>query len=164
MTRAGYYEQSYPPSLWEGPTVPDPVITTLVPNTGSAAGGAIAVTVNGSNFVAGSVVEIDQAAAPTTFVSATQLTTSFDPSVAGTVQFTVRNGGAGGEESNSVPFVVAALAADDVSAMTVADVESFVTAHPDLLSEVYGFEKVGKKRTTLLAWLKALLDEEAAAR
>jgi hypothetical protein len=159
MTAPGYYDESYPPSVLH-PGPPDPHISSLVPNSGSAAAGPILVTVNGTDFEAGSEIEIAQQARPTTFVSATQLTTSYDPTVAGTVNFTVRN--PSGEESNSVPFTVGALVADDVSAMTVPDVEAFITGHPDLLSEVYAFELAGKKRTTLLAWLKALLDEEAA--
>jgi IPT/TIG domain len=110
MSTPGYYDTSYPPSIFT-PQVPDPAITTLVPNTGSAAAGPVTVQVNGSNFLPGSVIEINQAAAPTTYVSATRLTTSYDPATTGTVQFTVRNGGAGGQESNSVPFTVTALAA-----------------------------------------------------
>lgn len=155
----GYYDTSYPPSILGG--VVDPAIASLAPNTGSAAGGAIAVTVHGSRFEAGSVVEIDQVAQPTTFVSATELTVSFDPAAAGTVQFTVRN--PNDEESNSVPFTVGALAAADVAAMTVDDVQAFVREHPDLLAEIYDHERTGKARVTLLSWLKTLLDEEAAA-
>jgi hypothetical protein len=95
-----------------GPVVagiePDPSITSLAPNTASAAGGAVTVTVTGTNFVSGSVIEINQAAVPTTFVSATSLTTSYDPTVAGTVVFTVRN--PNDEESNGVNFIVGAAA------------------------------------------------------
>jgi hypothetical protein len=101
------YDASYPPSLW---AQPDPQIDTLTPSTVSAAAGATTITVAGSNFVAGSVVEINQAAQATTFVSATSLTVSYDPTVAGTVTFTVRN--PSNEESNSVPFVVGALAGE----------------------------------------------------
>lgn len=100
------YDASYPPDILGGG--PDPSITTLTPSTVSAAAGPTTVTVAGTNFAAGSVVEINQAAQATTFVSATSLTVSYDPSVAGTVQFTVRN--PNDEESNSVPFVVGALA------------------------------------------------------
>ena len=105
---ARYYDESYPPSLWGGgtPGVPDPHIDSLAPNSGSAAAGPIAVTVTGTNFEAGSVVEVDQAALATTFVSATSLTTSYDPATVGTKLFTVRNPNE--EESNSVPFTVAA--------------------------------------------------------
>jgi len=164
MSTPGYYDQSYPPSLWGGggPGPNDPTITSLVPATGSAAAGAILVTVNGTKFEAGSVIEIAQQARPTTYVSPTVLTTSYDPVSAGTVNFTVRN--PNDEESNSSPFVVAALVADDVSVMTVEAVKHFVEEHPDLLSEAYAFEVTGKNRPTLVAWLKALLDEEADQR
>lgn len=101
------YDASYPPDILGGG--PDPHIDTLAPSTASAAGGPSTVTITGTNFEAGSTVEINQAAQPTTYVSATSLTVSFNPSVAGTVQFTVRN--PNDEESNSVPFVVGALAA-----------------------------------------------------
>jgi len=157
----GYYDGSYTREiLGLPPLVPDPHIDSLTPSSGSAAAGAIAVQVDGSNFEAGSVVEIDQVLNASTYVSATRLTTSFDPTAAGVVLFTVRN--PNDEESNSVPFTVAALVADDVSAMTVTGAEQFVAEHPELLSEVYAFELAGKARATLLAWLKALLDEEAA--
>lgn len=106
-TEAGYYDQSYPPSVWGGGVV-DPDITSLVPATGSAAAGPITVHVHGAGFVAGSVVEADGAGLPTTFVSATELTAPFDPAAAGTVMFTVRNPSA--KESNSQPFVVGAEA------------------------------------------------------
>lgn len=84
--------------------VPDPAITSLSPNTASAAAGAVTITVTGTDFVSGSTIEIDQAAVPTTFVSATSLTTSYDPATEGTKQFTVRN--PSNQESNSVPFTV----------------------------------------------------------
>ena len=156
-----YYDGSYTREILNlPPLIPDPHIDTLTPATGSAAAGPIAVQVDGSNFEDGATVEVDQVAKATTFVSATRLTTSFDPTAAGTALFTVRN--VNDEESNSVPFTVAALAAEDVSAMTVAGAEQFVTEHPDLLAELYAFELAGKARATLLAWLKALLDEEAA--
>lgn len=99
------YDASYPPAVY----APDPQITTLTPNTVSAAAGPTTVTVTGTNFDEDSVVEINQAAQTTTYVSPTSLTVSYDPTVAGTVQFTVRN--TSDEESNSVPFVVGALAA-----------------------------------------------------
>jgi len=101
----GYYDTSYPPSLWGGGVV-DPDITSLVPATGSAAAGPITVQVLGAGFVAGSVVEADGSALPTTFVSATELSATFDPAAAGTVMFTVRN--PSDKESNSKPFTVGA--------------------------------------------------------
>ena len=46
-TPLGYYESSYPPSVWGGGSggPADPSITSLVPNTGSAAAGPISVQV-----------------------------------------------------------------------------------------------------------------------
>lgn len=98
--------QSYPPSLWGGGAVVDPSITTLVPNTGTV-GTLATVQVNGSDFAADSVVEVDQVPATSTvFVSSSRLTATFTPASAGTVQVTVRN--ANDEESNSVAFTVSA--------------------------------------------------------
>ena len=165
MSTPGYFDQSYPPSLWGGGGGPggpdDPTISSLVPATGSAAAGPITVHVHGTRYEAGSVVEIDQAAQATTFVSATELTVSYDPAAAGTVLFTVRN--PNDEESNSSPFVVAALVSDDVSHMTIAGVQQFIEQHPDLLREALDFEKAGKNRSTLVAWLQTLVDEQDSA-
>lgn len=151
------YDESYPPSLWLGP---DPRITTLTPNTGSAAGGPITVTVTGTDFDASSVVEIAQVAQPTTYVSATQLTVSYDPTAAGTVMFTVRRGS---QESNSVPFTATAL---DVATMTVADVQAWVDDHADEADEVLALEEAREHpRVTLLDWLRGFIahrdDDEA---
>jgi hypothetical protein len=152
-----YYDTSYPPSVWGGGV--DPHITSIVPNTVSAAAAATTITVNGSNFAADARVEINQVAQTTTRVSGSQLTISYDPTVAATVAFSVRNV-ADAEESNSVPFVVGALSADDVSGWTVDEVKDFIREHPDLLAEVTAFERDGQARVTLLDWLQKLLDEE----
>lgn len=108
-SRLRQYDQSYPPSILE----PDPRVVSLSPATVSAAAGATTVTVTGENFTATSVVEVNQVAQPTTFVNATSLTISYDPTAAGTTMFSVRDGSG---ESNSVPFNVTALAAEDVTA------------------------------------------------
>lgn len=141
----GPYDQSYPPSLFE----PNPRITSLSPNTGSAAAGAIVVTVNGQNFTAASVVEINQAAQATTFVSATRLTVSYDPTAAGAVEFTVRDGEG---ESNSVTFTVGAEVFDP-GRYTVAEVLAYADEHPDEVQDVYDAENAGKARVTLLEGL-----------
>jgi hypothetical protein len=83
----------------------DPHITALDPNSEYLAAAPMTITVNGSNFEDGAVVEVDQAEVPTTFVSATQLTATYEPTVAGAVAVTVRQGE---EESNSVVFAVLA--------------------------------------------------------
>jgi hypothetical protein len=82
----------------------DPHITSITPTGISAAAAATTLTVNGYNFESGSVVEVNQSAQATTFVSAAKLTISFDPAAAGPVSFSVRNPNE--EESNSVPYTV----------------------------------------------------------
>jgi hypothetical protein len=154
---AEVYDASYPPELWGGGSAPDPHIDSLVPATASAAAGPATVTVNGSNFEATSDVEINGAAQATTFVSSTVVTVSYDPSTAGTVQFTVRNDS--GKESNSVPFIVAAVTATDVSAWTVEEVKDFVCDHTDLVDVVADFERAGKNRSTLLIWLETFHED-----
>lgn len=147
---ASIYDGSYPPEVLG---VVDPHINSLVPSTVSAAAAATTITVNGTNFEAGSVVEINGTAQTTTYVSPTVLTISYDPTVAATVMFTVRNPNE--EESNSVPFVVGAITAREVSAMTVDDVKAFVTDHPDEAGDVAQHEAQGKARSGLLSWLDA---------
>lgn len=166
------YEASYPPSILGGGL--DPHINSLVPDTVNAAAGPITVTVNGTNFDVDAVVEIDGAAQATTRVSGTVLTISYDPTVAGTVLFTVRNVGSA-QESNDASFVVGALAeeptaapevvptdyssepslAESVANWTVAEVQAYVQAHPETIDEVYGIEQAGRARSTLLAWLES---------
>ena len=105
---ATYYDESYPPSIYAPPVppVPDPTIVSLAPSTAVEGSGSTVITVTGTNFQADSVVEADQAALPTTFVSATSLTATYVVGTEGTVRFTVRNGGSGGEESNGSDFTV----------------------------------------------------------
>ncbi len=107
----------------------DPHINSLTPSTLAATAGATTITVAGTNFEEGSVIEIDHVAVPTTFVSATSLTTSFDPTVAGTLVFTVRNPNE--EESNSVNFVVTGVGA----ANTKAEITAWLIEQGVTLSE-----------------------------
>jgi hypothetical protein len=86
---------------------PDPTITSLVPATG-VVNTPITVTVNGTNFVSGSVVESGAIAVSTTFVSATKLTANFTASTAGAKTVTVRN--PSGMESGNATFTVTAAA------------------------------------------------------
>lgn len=156
------YSESYFPGMGNTtPPVPDPSITSLAPNTG-VVGVEVTVLVNGTEFSAASVVEINQIPAPggTTFVSATQLSITETPQNVGTAVITVRNGGSGGQESNSVPFEVTAVTGDLVSSWTVERVKEYVVANPSQLSEVFERETHGRNRPTLVAWLQALLDEE----
>ena len=70
-----------------------PTLTSLSPSSALAGGPAFPLTVNGSNFVSGSVVRWNGANRPTTFVSATQLTATIaaaDIAAAGSASVTVR--------------------------------------------------------------------------
>lgn len=83
----------------------DPYITSLSPSSLPASAGATTITLTGARFQSGCTIEFDNVAVPTTFVSATSLTTSFDPTVAKVIQVTVRQGV---EESNNLTLTITA--------------------------------------------------------
>ena len=90
---------------------PVPAITTLLPTGTTAGSGAFTLTVNGTGFINGSVVNFNGSARATTYVSATQLTAAIlaaDIASAGTPAITVTNPSPGGGTSNAVTFNVAA--------------------------------------------------------
>jgi hypothetical protein len=61
------------------PELPNPVITSLVPSTATVGGADFVLSVHGTGFTATSVIFINSiAASPTTYVSATELTTPVD--------------------------------------------------------------------------------------
>ena len=87
-----------------------PTLTTLSPSSAAAGGPAFTLTVNGSNFVNGSVVSWNGANRTTTFVSATQLTAAIpaaDIAAAGSASVTVQN--PGGAISNALTFTISAI-------------------------------------------------------
>ncbi len=99
------------PSLAQTFTVNNPVPTlTTLGQTHAAGGTAFTLTVNGTNFVATSVVNFGTKAEPTTFVSATQITAAIpasDVSTAGNVNVSVQNPTPGGGPTpTSIAFVV----------------------------------------------------------
>ena len=69
-TSQSYNNQPPPPSG----SNPTPTITTISPNSAVAGGAAFTLTINGTNFVAASMVNFGGTARTTTYVSATQLT------------------------------------------------------------------------------------------
>jgi hypothetical protein len=90
-------------------TTPLPTTTSLSPNNALANSSAFTLTVNGTNFIDGSVVYWGGAARPTTFVNGTQLQASIpatDLETAGPVSVTVVNPEPGGGESNPQTFTV----------------------------------------------------------
>jgi hypothetical protein len=91
---------------------PVPTITGLSPASVVVGSLGFTLTVNGTNFVPGSVVRWNGANRATTFVSATQLRAAIpatDLLTAGTAQVTVFNPPPGGGTSNSMPFVIGLL-------------------------------------------------------
>jgi len=87
-----------------------PGLTSLSPNTRLATQSGFTLTVNGSNFVNGSIVKFNGADRPTTFVSATQLTATIsaaDIASPGTPSITVVNPTPGGGLSNALTFTIA---------------------------------------------------------
>jgi hypothetical protein len=89
-----------PPAVY-----PAPVISRISPT--SVAAGAVTLTVNGSDFLAGSVVKLNGTASTTTFVSSTKLTAS-GPVLAGTTALQLTVGNPDGQVSNVVSIAVAA--------------------------------------------------------
>jgi len=90
---------------------PVPAITTLLPTGATAGSGALTLTVNGSGFVNGAVVNFGGNARTTNFVSANQLTAAIlasDIASVGTPAVTVTNPSPGGGTSNSLTFNVTA--------------------------------------------------------
>jgi Protein of unknown function (DUF4038)/Putative collagen-binding domain of a collagenase/IPT/TIG domain len=88
---------------------PAPSIATISPTGATVNGAGFTLTVNGSNFVNGSIVNFNGAAKSTTFVSATQVTASIlatDLLTVGNVPVTVTNPAPGGGTSASVTFAV----------------------------------------------------------
>jgi Tol biopolymer transport system component len=86
------------------------VVVTISPNSAAESGLAFTLTVNGSNFVAGSVVEWNGSSRTTSIVTANQLRaqiTGADLSVAKKAAVTVFNPAPGGGSSNAATFTIA---------------------------------------------------------
>jgi hypothetical protein len=91
------------------PNNPVPATTDLSPAAGNAGGSAFTLTVDGTGFVTGSVVQWNGVDRTTTFVSTTQLTAAIpatDIAVAGTASVTVFNPTLGGGTSNAQTFTI----------------------------------------------------------
>jgi uncharacterized protein (TIGR03437 family) len=93
------------------PSSPQPTITSFSPNSATAGGAAFTLTVNGTNFINGSVVRWNGGDRATTFVSSTQLAAQISASdivATGTANVTVFNPAPGGGLSNPLTFTVSA--------------------------------------------------------
>ena len=90
---------------------PAPVLNSFSPSSAAAGTPAFTLTVSGSGFVAGSLVQWNGATLTTTFLSSTQLTATVDAfriAAAGTAAVAVWN--PGGALSNNLPFMIASAA------------------------------------------------------
>ncbi len=91
------------------PSNPTPSLSSLTPNTATAGGPALTVTVSGSNFISSSTVQWNGSARPTTYVSATSLQvaiTAADIATPGTAAVTVSNPAPGGGTSAPATFTI----------------------------------------------------------
>ena len=101
---------------------PIPTITALQPTDARVGSGALALAVAGHDFVRRSVVRVDGAPVPTTYVSATRLTTTIAEERLrdeGTLQIAVFNPEPGGGMSEPVALRIAA-AADEAAPVAPA--------------------------------------------
>ncbi len=99
--------------LWTFPLIDNPVpsLSTLMPNSATAGQPGFTLTVNGSNFVNGSVVRWNNADRATTFVHSDQVTASIpasDIATPGSANVTVFNPAPGGGPSNTLSFNILA--------------------------------------------------------
>jgi len=88
---------------------PSPSLSSISPSSVSAGSGAFTLTLNGSNFVSGSVVRVNGSSRSTTFVSSTQLTAAIpasDVASSGSVSITVANSAPGGGTSAAVTLTI----------------------------------------------------------
>jgi hypothetical protein len=88
---------------------PVPTVTSLSPSSVTAGAAAQTLTINGTGFVAGSVVSYNGAPHTATLVNSTQLTISLstsDQATPGTYPVVVTNASPGGGASNAVNFTV----------------------------------------------------------
>lgn len=89
---------------------PAPTIVSIAPSVVQAGGGNIVLTVNGTNFVSTTKVEISGSERATSYISPTQLTstlTSSDIQIPGLLQVSVRTPAPGGGTSATIPLTVA---------------------------------------------------------
>jgi hypothetical protein len=120
-------------------TNPAPVLTSVSPTTATAADAALTLTANGSNFVAGSILQWNGAARTTTFVSATQLTATIaaaDIATAGSASVTVRNPDL--QVSNAQPFTITAAPSLTASITNPAEGATVSGSMPVGMSESNG--------------------------
>ena len=94
-----------------GTSNPVPTITSLAPSSATAGASSFVLTVTGTGFVSGSVVNWNGQGRATTYVNSTEVTASIsasDVAKAGSAEVTVTNLSPGGGTSSSLSFQIAA--------------------------------------------------------
>ena len=102
-------------------TAPVPSLASISPNTAASGGPRFTLTVNGSNFVTGSVVRWNGTSRATTYVNSSQLTAAIpagDIELGGTAQVTVASPG-GGVSSASTFTITNSLADTEPPTVTI---------------------------------------------
>ncbi|MBZ5554703.1 MAG: putative Ig domain-containing protein [Acidobacteriia bacterium] len=103
-TRAGGFTVNSPP-----PPNPVPSISSISPPSVSAGSATFTLTVNGSNFIGASMVQVNGNTRTTTFASSSQISAqipSSDVTITGSLIITVFNPAPGGGTSNSATLTV----------------------------------------------------------
>jgi hypothetical protein len=137
---------------------PAPLTTSLSPATAQVGGAAFTLTVNGSNFLASSVVRWNGADRATTYVSASQLRAAIpatDIASVGTATVTVFNPPPGGGASVGLPFSISLAPSLSVSATSVAGgTQVTVTLANGYggATDWLGVAPTGSPNTTYLQW------------
>jgi hypothetical protein len=113
---------------------PVPSISSVSPNPALALASSYTLTVNGTGFVRGSVIQIDGAAQTTTFVSATQVQAKVSGGLLaiGIHTVTVFNPTPGGGTSNSVNLTVVSILGELMPDSAESSVAA-LTARPESL-------------------------------
>lgn len=137
------------------PPNPVPSISSISPSGTTAGGAAFTLTVNGSNFIASSVIQWSGVSQPTTYVSSTQLTASIAASeiaTAGTSPVTVVNpapgGGASGANQFSTNNAVPSITSLSPSSVTVGAAAFTLTVNGADFVRGSTVELGGSTRTT----------------
>jgi hypothetical protein len=100
---------------------PTPTLASISPASANASGPAFTLTVNGSGFLSGSVIEWNQAPLTTTYVNSQQLTATVpasDLAAPGTAQVAVFNPVPGGGSSEAAVFTINAPPSNPVPGLT----------------------------------------------
>jgi hypothetical protein len=120
---------------------PTPTITTISPNSAVAGGAAFTLTINGTNFVAASMVNFGGSAPATAFVNSTQLTAAIPAaSIAsnGTpAAVTVTNPAPGGGTSKAINFTITS-SSSSVPTISVLDPSGVPAGEPSFQLLVVG--------------------------